>query len=271
MVSHTHGDVNIITRMQTYDTPQYQDNGQWEAQYRQRAALLETGKVRPMKIPMERPESHNVRLAQAGFTPQTTNMNFRGVNLDSLPSTQQFAQQYGMQQQQDVPLNQIFGNNRPQQQHQLPPQYQQQQAPQQPQGQRCFIAQGATVYNPLRLQGFMEGGPVILCRQAGQANEREALVEYVVKGLKSCYVVPLNENRVDLARINNSPNTWTQMVEIQGAMGQSFLVPQQSLRAGQNPGRTMLRDQRVPQQQLYQQPMLRDQRQPQGQSRILRG
>ena len=94
----------------------------------------------------------------------------------------------------------------------------------------CKILEGAPVYNVLKLNGFMEGGPVLLCRQAGLADNRIANTEYVAKSVKKCYVVPLQETRVNIQMINNSPNLWTELVEVQGAMGMPMLVPQNALR-----------------------------------------
>jgi hypothetical protein len=118
------------------------------------------------------------------------------------------------------------------------------------------IQPGQPFYNQLRLNGFAEGGPVLLCRQGGQtqANWQQ---EFLVKGIKNCYIVPLNETRVDLQRIHQSPNSWTQLVEVGAQIGQSFFVQRSAivqasrgmLNNQQGNGRRMLTDQEVPQQQ----------------------
>lgn len=147
--------------------------------------------------------------------------------MDSIPTVQQFGRQYGLSMESEIPdyeLNRMLGRN-------PAPQMQQQNYPQAANFSRqmCRVMEGAPVYNPLNTGGFMAGGPVILCKQAGVSSGQFAQTTFAVVGQKNCYVVQLNEKTINLQQIHNSPNMWTQMVEIKGAMGASVLVPQQAL------------------------------------------
>jgi len=245
---------------QLYETPQYIDQGQWYGKHDQLRQMARNGQASGMVIPKERPESPNARLMAAGIAPPAPPggapiiRSFQN-NLDSLPSFDQFAQQVGYNP------NQI-GEVAPQQLQRMFSQQEQQRqlmqqqmtgrfGPQQQQQQMVRVQPGHPVFSPLRLNGFAEGGPVILCRQTGQTQPNWQQ-DFVVRGIKNCYVVGMNESRVDLQRIHQSPQSWVKLVELRGAMGDSVLVPQNAIAQRgmmqqQLPQGRMLTDQRFPQ------------------------
>lgn len=248
---------------QIHETQQYNDNGQWVQTYNGLKQMEKSGQAKGMSIPRERPESPNQRLMAAGATPQPGARMPQNFNMESLPSTQQL----GYQQEAEIPqsvLNGLFARG------QQPPQMPQSQY-NQPSQQVCRIVEGAQVYHPMKMGGFMEGGPVILCKHAGNAQGVYCQTDFAIKGIRNCYVVQLHEKTVNLQVINNSPNLWTKLVEVQGAMGQSVLVSQSHLRTAnlqQQPSSSrMLNDS----QQQVRRPMTTNNNQPQQQSRILKG
>lgn len=186
-----------------------------------------------IRVILERPNSPNDRLREQGIpvmSPAIGNV----INPNALQQAAMYQNGYG-QPQYDVSQqelnNMMHGKFNPspvqQQQFNNP-------TPVANSGVKiCKILEGAPVYNVFKLNGFMEGGPVLLCRQTGFADNRIANTEYVAKSVKKCYIVPLQE-RVNMQMINNSPNMWTELVEVQGAMGMPMLVPQNALRIANN-------------------------------------
>lgn len=229
-----------------FQTPEYKDNGHWINTYSNLKQLEKVGQAKGMVIPRERPESPNARLRAAGIAVQESPLLARGIgmNLDSLPTQQMLGQQLGLNQETEIPqqqLNAMFGGvgQRPQQQQFMPPQQQQQQ-------QMCRLVEGTQIFNPVDLGGFMAGGPAIVCKPAGIAQGQFCNLQYAVNGVKNCYVVKLNETTINMGVINSNPQLWVKLVEIRGAMGRSILVPQNGLRSTNAPQQSrMLNDSNV--------------------------
>ena len=182
---------------------------------------------------MERPNSPNDRLREQGIPVMSPSIG-NVINPNALQQAAMHQNGYGPQydvSQQEL-NNMMHGRFNP------APQIVQQNS-----GVKiCKVLEGAPLFNVLKLNGFMEGGPVLLCRQSGVADNRVANTEYVAKSVKKCYVVPLQETRVNIQMINNSPNMWTELVEIQGAMGTPILVPQNALRMSNGQQSRILND-----------------------------
>lgn len=210
-----------------FQTPEYKDNGQWLNTYSNLKQLEKVGQAKGMVIPRERPESPNTRLRAAGIPVSESPLMSRGIgmNLDSLPTQQMLGQQLGYNQESEIPqqqLNAMFGGGQRQ-----PQQF----VPQQQQQQVCRIVEGTQVFNPVDLGGFMAGGPAIVCKPAGVAQGQFCTLQYAINGVKNCYVVKLHETTINMGVINSNPQLWVKLVEVRGAMGRSFLVPQNGLRA----------------------------------------
>jgi hypothetical protein len=203
---------------------EYKDDGAWVNKFqalRQQNQNKRTGR----NVVTERPESPNQRLAQQGIVPPVPPGGMpaiRSFNTQALENAGQMmamqAQQYGNMPDNDYAMPMI----QPQQQMMQQPQVQQQQAP-------VRLKLGNPMFQKLKLNGFAEGGPVMLCRQSGQIPQGMEQQEFVIRGVRNCYVVPLNETRIDLQVINNSSHLWTQLVEVVNGFGQPYLVPQQAL------------------------------------------
>jgi hypothetical protein len=289
----------------------YNDGGVWYNKYQ---SIRQTTHKR-MAIPLERPESPNVRLAQAGINGSSFQSNVRlnentigHIPTPSLPAN--YNMSYGadraIAQGMQVPMNQIkmltegpptqFSQPMMQQsqwqevnpatrlmQQQMAQQqaYNTMGAPPPPQQQQVVrLWEGADFYRPVETGGF--GGMTILCRAGGRVPANWA-VDFEARGIRSCYIVPLNETRVDMAKIQSNPQLLTQLVEVRSPMIGVILVPQQAIMNQQfTQPRQVLRDQVMrPQQPMlpnnnsvygrYQAPMMPQQQQPQQRSRILMG
>ena len=160
----------------------------------------------------ERAESPNERLKQAGCNPDRFQSSIRNV----VDPTRQFQPQQQFQPQdnngwRDVDMNSLLMQRMNQQ-----PSFQ----PQQQQHRSVTILKGATLYSEINIG---VANPVVLCKRVGDNSQNS---QVTLTGMKLCYVVSLNEQRVDLQAINNSQHVWKQMVEIITGMGQRFLVEQ---------------------------------------------
>jgi hypothetical protein len=177
----------------------------------------------------ERAESPNDRLRGQGYNIA----NYEAPVRNFIDPQQQFSNPYAQQQQQsqqqntepgwrDFNMNSLLmqrmnmGGNGFQ-----PPQQQMMMQPPQQQAQVVSVAKGATLYTEINI-GVQN--PVALCKKAGDSSQTS---QVTLRGVKQCYIVGLNEQRVDLQAINNSRHAWKQLVEVVTGMGQKYLVEQQ--------------------------------------------
>jgi hypothetical protein len=235
----------------------YYDDGAWERKYRH---LVQTTK-KHMHIPIERPESPNFRLAKEGHKIQTSNIGSLNESvLSSVPQAFQgnpqhfnYATDREIASRGNIPIEQVnqLRSMKPGQIQGLSPQQQQmssyrnnqQQPPMvqsQPIPQTCKLWEGADFYRPIDTKGFMAGA-VNLCRFAGKVPGNW-MIEFEVKGIRNCYVIPLNETRVDIAKIQANPQLLVPLVEVGCPMIGNILVPQMALQPKQPQQRQIMRD-----------------------------
>jgi hypothetical protein len=161
----------------------------------------------------ERAESPNERLRQAGYNPNRFESTIRNV----ADPQQIYSQQQPQHQQdnnngwRDVNMNNLL-MQRMNQQPGFNPVSQQ---------RTGVVLRGAALYTEINI-GVQN--PVVLCKKVGDNTQNS---QVTLSALKQCYVVPLNEQRVDLQAINSNQQSWKQLVEIVTGMGQKFLVEQQ--------------------------------------------
>lgn len=162
----------------------------------------------------DRAESPNERLKQAGYNPSRFESAIRNVT-DPQQIYSQQPQQQDNNGWRDVNMNNLLMQRMNQQPGFNIPQQQTQQ-------QRTgVVLRGAALYTEINI-GVQN--PVVLCKKVGDNTQNS---QVTLSALKQCYVVPLNEQRVDLQAINNNQQTWRPLVEIVTGMGQKFLVEQQ--------------------------------------------
>lgn len=135
----------------------------------------------------------------------------------------------------------------------------------------CRLMEGVEFYRPLQTGGFMQGA-VNLCRIGGNVPGNW-MVEWELRGVKVCYVVPLNEQNIDIGRIQANPQLQTRLVEVASPMIGVILVPEHAIAGNRGPqqqqygNRQLMNDSmqngRRPQQQMgpyhpqqYQQPQV---------------
>ena len=270
-----------------FEVSDYNDGGKWFDKYN----YMTHGRGRKgrLNIPLQRPDSPNVRLRQAGFAPdaayQQSVEKIQGQaslqeGMMRLPTMQNIPmQQFGyaadraIAQGNQVSLNEIvqmrdqrpgqvinpYASQQQQPQQQFMPQqqsqqygdlsssqmmnhaavkqraqamlaqgqqsYQQSQVPAHTQAfqpmtqgpQVCRLYEGAEFYRPLNTGGWMQGA-VNLCRKGGTVPGNW-MVDFELRGGKQVYVVPLNENTVDIARIQANPQLMVNLVEVANPNG----------------------------------------------------
>ena len=120
----------------------------------------------------------------------------------------------------------------------MPQQQVQQNQPAQPQNQAVMLKEGYPVYRPIQ-QSF--GNTMILAREIGTINPQLSSQQFIMRGARNVYVIPQNQNSVNIQEIQNNPRMLTQLIEIQAppmsSLG-SLLVPRESIstHAYSNPG-----------------------------------
>lgn len=189
----------------------------WEASYNQRKR--EGGRLSAgMKIPLQRPDSPNVRLRE--WCRENAVLN-REPTVRSAPDLNQFNSGNGAyypQQQYEVPNNggyqdvsQAVMNRMPAVGVPFAP------VPQPLMNNNTTatddvirLQAGTPIFKALDTNGFTE---VTLCRSFGNLPQNW-ITEYKVVGKRNCYVVNPQEKHIDVARIKSNPNSLTTLVEL---------------------------------------------------------
>lgn len=183
----------------------------WETQYNQRkrdGGRLSAG----MKIPLQRPDSPNVRLKEWCRDQAVLN---REPTVRSAPDLSQLAGNgnfyYPEQQQQPnngyQDVSQAVMNRMP---ITAAPVLSQQPVVAPVDSTTVRLQAGTPIFKALDTNGFTE---VTLCRSFGNLPQNW-ITEYKVVGKRNCYVVNPQENHIDVARIKSNPNSLTTLVEL---------------------------------------------------------
>lgn len=118
-------------------------------------------------------------------------------------------------------------------QGQMPHQAQQQQQ----QAQSVTLKEGYPLYRPLQ-QSF--GNMLTLAREIGLINGQLASQHFIVKGPKNVYIIPQNQNSVNIQEIQNNPRLMTQLVELRAppmtSLGPLFVLQESITGQSQYPG-----------------------------------
>ena len=230
----------------------------WEASYNQRkrdGGRLSAG----MKIPLQRPDSPNVRLRE--WCRENAVLNREPV-VRSAPDLNQFnggntGAYYPQQHQYEMPstnnggyqdVSQAVMNRMPA----VAPTPQQQMVPQPSMNNNTAATDvvrlqvGTPIFKALDTNGFTE---VTLCRSFGNLPQNW-ITEYKVVGKRSCYVVNPQEKHIDVARINSNPNSLTTLVELRSPnfligtlfVQESYINTLQQQQRFNNNGRSVMND-----------------------------
>jgi len=152
---------------------EYKDDGAWVNKFqalRQQNQNKRTGR----NVVTERPESPNQRLAQQGIVPPVPPGGMPAIRSFNTQALENAGQMMAMQAQQYGNMPDDGGYPMPMMMPQQQPQVQQpqQQAP-------VRLRLGNPMFQKLKLNGFAEGGPVMLCRQSGQIPQGMEQQEFV--------------------------------------------------------------------------------------------
>jgi len=108
------------------------------------------------------------------------------------------------------------------------------QASQQIQVQQVRILEGFPCFKALNVQGFYAKFPLV--RAIGVTNAQLAMTEFVTRAITRAYVVPPNQNQVDMALIERNQNLLQELVIVEAGpmtgIGQ-ILVPRQAIATAQ--------------------------------------
>lgn len=112
------------------------------------------------------------------------------------------------------------------------------------QNQVISLREGYPVFRVIQ-QSF--GNTVILARQVGNINSQLASQQYIMKGQRNVYVVPQNQNSINIQEIQNNPRLLTSLVEVHAppmaSLGPLLVLKESITSFGQNlNGRQVITD-----------------------------